>query len=180
MHPRGLVQIRVFTTIKSLPYSFSSFILAPKKGRMMAKDYDPAMHTAEHILNQTMVRMFDKGRSFSNHIEKKKSKCDYHFNRPLSIDETIEIESRVNEVIKSNQPVSEEFISKEEAAKQFNLSRLPEDSGDTLRIIKVGSYDACPCSGKHVKNTNEISTFKIISTDYNEGVLRVRFKLIEN
>jgi Ser-tRNA(Ala) deacylase AlaX len=146
----------------------------------MAKDYDPAMHTAEHILNQTMVRMFDKGRSFSNHIEKKKSKCDYHFNRPLSIDETIEIESRVNEVIKSNQPVSEEFILKEEAAKQFNLSRLPEDSGDTLRIIKVGSYDACPCSGEHVKNTNEISTFKIISTDYNEGVLRIRFKLIEN
>ena len=36
------------------------------------KSYDPRNHTAEHILNQTMVRMFDRGRSFSAHIEKKK------------------------------------------------------------------------------------------------------------
>ncbi|NCS88922.1 MAG: hypothetical protein AUK34_13950 [Ignavibacteria bacterium CG2_30_36_16] len=146
----------------------------------MAKDYDPAMHTAEHILNQTMVRMFNKGRSFSNHIEKKKSKCDYHFDRMITAEETVEIELRVNDVIKSNQKVYEEFISKEEAAKKYNLSRLPDDSGDTLRIIRVGDYDACPCSGQHVTNTSEISSFKIISTDFNDGVLRVRFKLIDN
>lgn len=136
------------------------------------------MHTAEHILNQTMVRMFNKGRSFSNHIEKKKSKCDYHFDHQLSIEEISEIELRVNEVIKSNQVVYEDFISREEAARMFNLSRLPDDAGETLRIIKVGDYDACPCSGQHVNNTSEINTFKIISTDFNEGVLRVRFKLV--
>ena len=48
------------------------------------KQYHPQMHSAEHILNQTMVRMFNRGRSFSNHIEKKKSKCDYHFDRNLT------------------------------------------------------------------------------------------------
>jgi len=37
----------------------------------MNKEYDPRMHSAEHILNQTMVRMFNRGRSFSAHIEKK-------------------------------------------------------------------------------------------------------------
>jgi Ser-tRNA(Ala) deacylase AlaX len=37
----------------------------------------PPMHTAEHILNQTMVRMFGCPRSRNAHIEKKKSKCDY-------------------------------------------------------------------------------------------------------
>ncbi len=144
----------------------------------MVKEYYPEMHTAEHILNQTMVRMFNKGRSFSNHIEKKKSKCDYHFDHQLSIEEISEIELRVNEVIKSNQVVYEDFISREEAARMFNLSRLPDDAGETLRIIKVGDYDACPCSGQHVNNTSEINTFKIISTDFNEGVLRVRFKLV--
>ena len=52
------------------------------------KEYtEPRMHTAEHILNQTMVRMFDRGRSFSSHIEKKKSKCDYHFDRNLTSEE---------------------------------------------------------------------------------------------
>ena len=37
----------------------------------------PPMHTAEHILNQTMIRMFGCERSKNTHIERKKSKCDY-------------------------------------------------------------------------------------------------------
>jgi len=38
------------------------------------KSYYEPMHTAEHILNQTMVRMFGCSRSVNAHIEKKKSK----------------------------------------------------------------------------------------------------------
>jgi len=68
----------------------------------MNKEYDPRMHSAEHILNQTMVRMFNKGRSFSAHIEKKKSKCDYHFDRELTPSELVEIEGKVNEIIRQN------------------------------------------------------------------------------
>jgi misacylated tRNA(Ala) deacylase len=47
------------------------------------KNYDPEMHTAEHILNGTMVQMFGTGRAFSAHLEKKKSKCDYRIGRNL-------------------------------------------------------------------------------------------------
>ena len=140
------------------------------------KDYNPQMHSAEHILNQTMVRMFNCQRSFSAHIEKKKSKCDYHFDRNLTENEIQTIEAKVNEIIRLDLPVTEEFLSREEAQKTFNLERLPEDSGDSVRIVRVGSYDACPCIGPHVATTKEIGGFKIISTDFNEGVLRVRFK----
>ncbi|MCW8814165.1 MAG: hypothetical protein OQJ93_04700 [Ignavibacteriaceae bacterium] len=143
------------------------------------KQYHPQMHSAEHILNQTMVRMFNCGRSFSNHIEKKKSKCDYHFSRNLTQLEIVEIENRVNEVIKKDLSVTEHFYSKGEAEKLFNLSKLPDEAGEKIRIIKIGDYDACPCSGLHVTKTNEIGIFKIISTSFNEGVLRVRFKLLD-
>jgi len=74
--------------------------------------------------------------------------------------------------------VSEEFYSKDEAETKFNLSELPDDAGDKIRIIRIGDYDACPCSGQHVSKTNEIGKFKIISTDYSNSVLRVRFKLL--
>ena len=141
------------------------------------KNYDPRMHTAEHILNQTMVRMFNRGRSFSAHIEKKKSKCDYHFDRNLTEEEISEIEKRVNEVIQKDLPVTEEFLPRSEAEKQFDLSKLPESAGEKIRIIHVGDYDACPCIGAHVKSTAEIGAFKIISTSFNDGVLRIRFKL---
>ena len=142
------------------------------------KQYHPQMHSAEHILNQTMVRMFDCGRSFSNHIEKKKSKCDYHFSRDLTQSEILEIEEQVNEVIKKDLLVTEHFYSKREAEKLFNLSKLPDETGEKIRIIKIGDYDACPCSGLHVTKTNEIGIFKIISTSFNDGVLRIRFKLL--
>jgi Ser-tRNA(Ala) deacylase AlaX len=145
----------------------------------MAKDYYAPMHTAEHILNQTMVRMFNCGRSFSMHLEKKKSKCDYHFDRNLTDEEVAVIETKLNELINADLQVTEEFISKEEAGKLFDLKRLPEGTGDTIRIIKVGDYDACPCIGAHVKSTKEIGGFKIISSSFEEGVLRVRYRLIE-
>lgn len=144
------------------------------------KDYNPQMHSAEHILNQTMVRMFNCGRSFSAHIEKKKSKCDYRFERNLTESEIQTIENKVNEIIQQDLPVTEEFLSRDEAQKTFNLERLPEDAGNSVRIVKVGSYDACPCIGPHVSTTMEIGSFKIISTDFNEGVLRVRFKNTSN
>ena len=143
------------------------------------KQYNPQMHSAEHILNQTMVKMFNCGRSFSNHIEKKKSKCDYHFSRSLTEQEIKEIESRVNDVIMQDLIVREEFYSREEVKEKFNLSKLPDDAGDKIRIIKIGDYDACPCSGLHVSHTTEIGKFYIISTDFNDGVLRIRFKLQE-
>ncbi len=72
----------------------------------------------------------------------------------------------------------EEFYSKEVAKEKFNLSKLPEDAGEKVRVIKIGEYDACPCSGLHVSHTKEIGIFNIISTDFNEGVLRIRFKLL--
>ncbi len=145
----------------------------------MSKTYDPRMHSAEHLLNQTMVRMFDKGRSFSNHIEKKKSKCDYHFSRDLTEDEILSIEKTVNEQIAKDLPVTEEFISRKEAERLYNIARLPEDAGNEIRIIKIGDYDACPCSGVHVFSTKEIGRFKIISTGFENDILRIRFKLIE-
>ena len=138
---------------------------------------NPRMHSAEHLLNQTMVRMFDSGRCFSAHIEKKKSKCDYHFNRALTDEEITDIQEKMNEVIQTDLPITEEFISREEAQTRYNLERLPEDAGEKIRIIKAGDYDACPCIGPHVETTKEIGSFRIVSSSYQDGVLRIRFKL---
>jgi len=135
------------------------------------------MHSAEHILNQTMVRLFDCGRSFNAHIEKKKSKCDYHLGKEPGEREIVDIERRVNDIIAKDLPVGEEFVPRDEAESRFNLSKLPDDADDPLRIVTVGDYDACPCIGPHVASTGEIGSFRIVSTSYDEGVFRIRFKL---
>ncbi len=143
------------------------------------KHYHPQMHSAEHILNQTMVRMFGCGRSFSNHIEKKKSKCDYHFERNLTENEIEEINLKVNNIIQRDLQVVEELITRDDANRKFNLTKLPDDSGDKIRIIKIGDYDTCPCSGLHVAHTKEIGRFNINSASFNDGVLRIRYKLFD-
>ena len=143
----------------------------------MKKEIDPGMHSAEHILNQTMVRMFSCGRCFRAHIEKKKSKCDYHFDRPLTEQEIKQIEKEVNNVIQADMAVTQEFITKEESQKNYNLERLPQNVGDDIRIVKIGDYDACPCNGVHVNSTKEIGKFQIASASFDNGVLRIRYKL---
>ncbi len=121
----------------------------------------PPMHTAEHILNATMVKMFGCPRSRNAHIERKKSKCDYLLEREPSAAEINAIEERVNEIISSNLPVSIEFMPREEAASIVDLSKLPEDASQTLRIVKIGEYDACACIGAHVANTAKLPHSKL-------------------
>ena len=137
------------------------------------------MHTAEHILNQTMVRMFGCTRSRNTHIERKKSKCDYNINQEPTAEQVQEIEDKVNEVISKNLQVSEDFVHIKDAGDMVDLSKLPEDVSDMLRIIRVGDYDVCACIGSHVHNTSEVGTFKITTHNFENGRWRVRFKLNE-
>lgn len=138
------------------------------------------MHTAEHIVNQTMIRLFGCGRSISAHIERKKSKLDYRLESCPTPQEIEQLEKKVNEVIASHLPVTTEYITQEEARGRFDLERLPADASETVRVVKVGDYDECLCIGLHVANTSEIGTFKIISQDWDETTKRwrIRFKLI--
>jgi misacylated tRNA(Ala) deacylase len=144
---------------------------------MGKKDYDPAMHTAEHILNQTMDRMFACGRSFNAHIEKRKSKCDYRLPRTLTPEELAAVESAVNRVIAENLIVSERMVDRAEAEESYFTGKLPSEAGDRIRIVTVGGYDACPCIGLHVRSTSEIGRFRILSASHESGVLRIRFAL---
>lgn len=141
------------------------------------KDYYEPMHTAEHILNQTMVRMFGCARSMNAHIERKKSKCDYYLAEQPTDVQIAKIVRIVNEKISQNLPVTEEFMTHEQAADVVDLSRLPDDVSPMLRIIRVGNYDACACIGQHVKNTSEIGRFEILTHDFENGRWRVRWRV---
>jgi alanyl-tRNA synthetase len=141
-------------------------------------EYEPA-HSCEHLLNATMVTMFGCPRSKNAHIERKKSKCDYLLRAEPTADQVVEIESRVNEAIAGELDVTVEFMSREDAAAIVDLSKLPEDASQTLRIVRIGDYDACACIGAHVNNTREIGEFRIISHSYADGVWRLRWKVVK-
>jgi len=135
------------------------------------------MHSTEHILNQAMGRLFNCDRCFSAHIERKKSKCDYRFDRSLTVDELSALEKEVNRVIQEDLQVTEAYLLLDDARKSYNLARLPDDAGERIRIVSIGDYDHCPCIGPHVSSSCEIGAFRITSASHEDGVLRIRFKL---
>ena len=137
----------------------------------------PPAHTAEHILNQTMVRMFGCSRSRVNHIERKKSKCNYDLATPPTEEQIREIENAVNRVIEADVEVIERYVTRQEVSEGIDLSKLPADASDTLRLVYVGDYDVCPCLGAHVRRTSEIGHFRISSTSYTDGNFRIVFRV---
>ena len=141
------------------------------------QEYEPA-HTAEHLLNQTMIRMFGCERSRNAHIERKKSKINYNLTTCPTQEQVAEIERRMNEVIHQDLPVTFEFVTRDNIPEGVVLDKLPENASETLRIVRIGDYDVCACIGSHVKTTKDIGTFKITSTSYNEGSFRIVYKVI--
>ena len=154
---------------------------------IMSKEYDPRMHTAEHALSGVLIRRYGCPRCFSTHINANKSKVDFHFPHDLSAEEVASITAEVNEVLARDLPVVARNMPREEAARLFNLSRLPESAGDTLRIVSIGDpdspegcVDSCPCIGEHVSHTAECGSFRWVSHEWKPddgGMLRIRFKL---
>lgn len=139
----------------------------------------PPAHTAEHLLNQTMVRVFGCERSKNAHIERKKSKINYNLEQcptPLQI---ASIEQQMQNLISADLPVRYEFVTRDNIPEGVKLDRLPDDASETLRLVRIGDYDVCPCIGAHVNSTREIGTFRITSTSWNDGVFRIVYKVAE-
>ena len=145
------------------------------------KEEFPPAHTAEHLLNQLMVRMFGCERSRNAHIERKKSKMTFVIDHKPSRQEEKEIEAEMNRLIEADMPVTYEFVDRDHIPADVKLDRLPEDASETLRLVRIGDYDVCPCIGKHVRSTAQIGKFVMLGTNWDEAShsLRIRFKIVQ-
>ncbi len=156
------------------------------------KDEFPPAHTAEHLLNQLMMRMFGCERSNNAHIERKKSKITYILDHKPDRKEERAIERTMNELIDEDMPVTFEFVSRAELEgiimeadedspdARISLDRLPDDASDTIRLVRIGNYDVCPCIGKHVRSTAQIGRFELLGTNWDNATMafRIRYKIV--
>ena len=143
------------------------------------KDEFAPAHTAEHLLNQVMVRMFGCARSHNAHIERKKSKMSFELDHKPTRQEEKAIENQMNELINEDLPVTFEFVDRNHVPENVSLDRLPDDASDTLRLVKIGDFDVCPCVGKHVRSTSQIGRFEMLGTNWDgeKHIFRIRFKV---
>ena len=156
------------------------------------KEEFPPAHTAEHLLNQLMMRMFGCERSSNAHIERKKSKISYILDHKPDRKEEREIERQMNELIEQDLPVTFQFVTRAELEgivmeaepgspdSRIALDRLPADASDTIRLVRIGDYDVCTCIGKHVRSTAQIGRFEMLGTNWGNDrmAFRIRYKIV--
>lgn len=156
------------------------------------KEEFPPAHTAEHLLNQLMMRMFGCERSNNAHVERKKSKISYILDHKPDRKEEREIEQSMNELIAEDLPVTFDFVTRAELEgmvmeadsdspnARISLDRLPDDASETIRLVRIGNYDVCPCIGRHVRSTSQIGRFEMLGTnwDNDKHSFRIRYKVI--
>lgn len=144
------------------------------------KEEFPPAHTAEHLLNQLMIRQFGCERSRNAHIERKKSKISYTLDHKPTRQEEKEIERKMNELIQEDMPITFEFVDREHVPAEVSLDKLPNDASEMLRLVRIGDYDVCPCIGKHVRSTAQIGRFEMLGTNWDEEKhsFRIRFKIV--
>lgn len=141
------------------------------------KEEHKPSHTAEHLLNQVMVRMFGCERSRNAHIERKKSKINYTLDHEPTPQQIEDIERQMNQLIAQNLPVTYEYVTRHSIPEGVTLDKLPLDASETIRIVRIGDFDICPCIGQHVSSTGEIGSFHITSTSYKDQSFRIVFKV---
>ena len=130
------------------------------------KEEFPPAHTAEHLLNQVMIRLFGCERSYNAHIERKKSKMSFYLDHKPTRQEEKEIEREMLRLIDEDLPVTFEFVGRDEIPAGVKLDRLPDDASETLRLVRI--------------STGQIGRFEMLGTnwDEHERSFRVRFKII--
>ena len=104
----------------------------------------------------------------------------FHLDHKPTRQEEKEIERRMNELIEEDLPVTFEFVTRENIPEGVMLDRLPENASETIRLVRIGDYDVCPCIGKHVRSTSQIGRFEMLGTNWDEieKSFRVRFKIV--
>ncbi|WP_028896627.1 hypothetical protein [Prevotella sp. HUN102] len=144
------------------------------------KEEFPPAHTAEHLLNQLMFRMFGAERSRNAHIERKKSKMTFTLDHKPDRKEEKAIETEMNRLIEEDLPVTSEMVDRDHIPDGVSLEKLPEGASEMIQLVRIGDYDVCPCIGRHVRSTAQIGRFELLGTNWDEHAksFRVRFKVI--
>ena len=89
------------------------------------------------------------------------------------------IEEQMNALIDDDLPVTFDYVDRHNLPEGVSLDRLPKDSSDTIRLVRIGDFDVCPCIGKHVRSTAQIGRFELLGTNWDQPTMtfRVRFKV---
>jgi len=132
-------------------------------------------HSAAHLLHSALRELLGP------HVQQKGSlvaadrlRFDFSHPRPVSSEELVQIERRVNAHIRANHAVHTEHMSLTEALDKGVMALFGEKYGERVRVLEMGDCSTELCGGTHVKRTGDIGLCKITAeSGISAGVRRI-------
>jgi alanyl-tRNA synthetase len=139
-----------------------------------------ANHSATHLLHESLRKILGK------HVTQKGSlvsperlRFDFSHNKPIEKDEMSKINKIVNDFVTGSSDIQTRIMTPKEAVGLGALALFGEKYGSEVRVVFMGKendgfFSTELCGGTHVKNTNEIGEFKVVSqSSIASGVRRI-------
>lgn len=121
-------------------------------------------HSATHLLQKALREVL------GSHVQQKgsyqdgeRTRFDFSHFEAMTAGELADVERMVNEKIAENIAVQTQVMTMDEAKKTGAMALFDEKYGETVRVVSMGDFSKEFCGGTHVKNTADITTFKIVS-----------------
>ena len=121
-------------------------------------------HSATHLLQKALRTVLGTHvEQAGSNVNEDRLRFDFSHFSAMTAEELQKVEDMVNEQIAAGLSVKVENLPIEEARKTGAQALFGEKYGDVVRVVNMGDYSIEFCGGTHVKNTNEIMAFKILS-----------------
>ena len=152
------------------------------KGGLADSSYESTKyHTLAHLMLAALQQMYGKNIIQKGcNITSERIRFDFNLDHKMTDDEKLTLTKIVNEKIQEGIPVTMEEIPYEEAKAKGAHGTFEDKYGSIVKVYSIGEFSKEICGGPHVKNTNELGTFKIVKEESSSaGVRRIK-AVLEN
>lgn len=132
------------------------------------------LHTGQHL---TSARIFARTGLRTQRAQLSGSEATLDLEGPLGREHLGPLQTDLRDAVSQPQPVAVRFVPRAEwdrnpFAGRSGLVPLPPQV-DPVRIIEIGSIDACPCGGTHLRTTAELGAVELGIAGTNDRRVRL-------